>query len=114
MILVKMGTQNAKNRRAARAKTLIFLRGFNDFGENGYLKPEESARCARQNVEFPKGFQLFRCKWVPKNPKNRRAARAKTLNFPRNFNDFGENGYPKPEKSARCARQNVDFPKEFQ
>ena len=46
MVLVKIGTQNPKNRRAARAKTLIFLRDFNDFGENG-------------------------------NPKNRRASRAK-------------------------------------
>ena len=38
MVLVKIGTQNPKNRRAARAKTLIFLSVFNEFGENGYLK----------------------------------------------------------------------------
>ena len=79
MILVKMGTQNPGNRRAARAKTLIFLRISNDFGENGYLKPGKSARCAHQNVDFPKGFQWIWWKWVPQNPKNRRAARAKTL-----------------------------------
>ena len=57
MFLVKICTQNPKNRRAARAKTLIFLRVSIDFGENGYPKPEKSARCARQNVDFPKEFQ---------------------------------------------------------
>ena len=57
MILVKMGTQNPKNRRAARAKTLNFLRNFNDFGENGYPKTRKSARGARPNVGFPKEFQ---------------------------------------------------------
>ena len=57
--LVKIGTQNTENRRAARAKTLIFLRVFIGFGEHLYLNPEKPARCAHQNVDYPKEFQRF-------------------------------------------------------